>query len=331
MTTTQPDLAAAVDLARLAPSVHNTQPWRFQVDGDALTLSRDPGRRLEALDPSGRQQVISCGAALYLARLALREQGFDSEVVMLPPVGADVLARLVPMSRHEVTAEDVVLAGAARRRHTQRGQFEDRIVPREVLMELRVVAAEFGAWVRVVDDPDDLVALTVLLAWADDDEHEDPAYQAELANWTARPEDARDGLPAAATPDVHDRASNLRLRDFGSGSGGGGGDETTRGPARGPAGDPPAVERPLALVLGTGQDTAADWLWAGEALMALLLRATVEGVQAQPLGQVVDREWSRARLGAALGVVGHPQMALRVGYAKPGPDTPRRPLDQIID
>jgi hypothetical protein len=46
--------------------------------------------------------------------------------------------------------------------------------------------------------------------------------------------------------------------------------------------------------------------------MALLLHATVEAVQAQPLGQVVDREWSRARLGAALGVVGHPQMVLRV-------------------
>ena len=99
----------------------------------------------------------------------------------------------------------------------------------------------------------------------------------------------------------------------------------------GPVDDPPAVERPLALVLGTQQDTATDWLRAGEALMALLLHGTVEGVQAQPLGQVVDQEWSRARLGAALGVVGHPQMVLRVGYAKPGPDSPRRALDEIVD
>ena len=326
MTTNQPDLAAAVDLARLAPSVHNTQPWRFRVDGDALTLSCDPGRRLEALDPSGRQQVISCGAALYLARLALREQGFDSEVVTFPPLrDADVLARLMPVARRDVTAEDVVLADAARRRHTQRGPFEDRVVPRELLAELRVVTAEFGTWVRVIDDPDDLTVLTVLLARADDDEREDPAYQAELASWTARPEDSRDGLAPAATPDVHDRASNLRLRDFG---GGGAAPSSTPGD---PGGDPPAVERALALVLGTEQDTAADWLRAGEALMALLLHATVEGVQAQPLGQVVDREWSRARLGAALGVVGHAQMVLRIGYAKPGPESPRRPLDQIVE
>ena len=326
MTTKQPDLAAAVDLARLAPSVHNTQPWRFRVDGDALTLRCDHGRRLEALDPSGRQQVLSCGAALYLAQLALREQGFISEVETFPqPLHADVLARLVPVSRHEVLAEDVVLAGAARRRHTQRGAFEERAVPRELLAELRVVTAEFGTWIRVVDDPDDLVALTVLLARADDDEREDEAYQAELADWTARPEGALDGLPAAATPDVHGRASNLRLRDFH------GGEEATSWTARYPAGDPPAVERPLALVLGTEQDTATDWLRAGEALMALLLHATVEGVQAQPLGQVVDREWSRARLGAALGVLGHPQIVLRVGYANPGPESPRRPLDQIVD
>lgn len=324
MKTTQPDLAAAVELARLAPSVHNTQPWRFRMDDDGLTLSRDPQRLLGALDPTGRQQVISCGAALYLARLALRQQGFDCEVTPFPPhASADVLARLAPAGRHDVDAEDVVLADAARHRHTQRAPFEDRVVPREVVARLRAAADEIGAWVRVVDDPDDQAALTVLLARADEDERDDPAYREELARWTARPEGTHDGLSPDATPDVHGRASNLRLRDFGSSEDGG---DPTSG-----AGDPPPVERPVALVIGTKQDTAADWLRTGEALMALLLHATVEGMQAQPLGQVVDREWSRARLGAALGVVGHPQMVLRIGYAKPGPDTPRRPLDEIVD
>jgi nitroreductase len=322
MKTAPLDLVAAVDLARLAPSVHNTQPWRFRIDGETLTLSRDPERRLGALDPTGRQQVISCGAALHLARLALRVQGFASGVTPFPSQGdADVLAVLTPASRQEVDDKDVVLADAARRRHTQRAPFEDRVVPREVVAELRAAVRDVGAWVRVIDDPDDLIALTVLLARADDEELEDPAYLEELDQWTARPESAHDGLSPEATPDVHGRASNLRLRDF---RGGGDADD-------GPAGDPPPVERPLALVIGTEQDTATDWLRAGEAMMALLLEASVAGVQAQPLGQVVDRPTSRARLSAALGVVGHPQMVLRVGYARPGPDSPRRPLDEIVD
>jgi hypothetical protein len=193
-------------------------------------------------------------------------------------------------------------------------------VPRDVVAEILAAGEAHGAWVRVVDDQDDLVQLTVLLARADADELDDAAYQEELARWTARPASTRDGVPAAATPDVRGRASNLRLRDF-----------TGHGAAAASSDEPPAVERQLALVLGTEQDTEADWLRAGEALMALLLRASVEGVQAQPLGQVVDREWSRARLGAALGLVGHPQMVLRLGYAKPGPDTPRRAARDIVD
>ena len=170
MTTTQPDLPAAVDLARLAPSVHNTQPWRFRIEDGSFTLSRDPARRLDALDPSGRQQVISCGAALFLARLALRQQGFDSEVTPFPPLaGTDALARLAVVARHEIDAEDVVLVDAARRRHTQRGPFEERAVPREVVAELRAAVEENGAWLRVVDDPDDLATLMVLLTRADEE------------------------------------------------------------------------------------------------------------------------------------------------------------------
>jgi len=238
--------------------------------------------------------------------------------------GEGPLARVQPVAGHTVTSEDVALAEAARHRHTQRGAFEPDPLPADVVAAIRSAGQDQGVWVRVVDRPDDLAALTVLLARADDQEREDATYQAELAGWTDRPEGASVGIPAAATPDVHQRASNLRLRDFG----------TTDGGATGaPAADdtPPEVERPVALVLGTEHDAAPDWLRAGSALMAVLLRASVDGVQAQPLGQVIDHEWTRARLGAELGVVGHPQMALRMGYGRPGPDTPRRPVAEVLD
>jgi nitroreductase len=323
MTSTTCDLTAAVELARLAPSVHNTQPWSFRVDGDALVLSRDTSRRLPALDPTGRQQVLSCGAALYLARLALRVQGFDSTVTPVATSGEGELARLVPVAGHRVTSEDVALAEVARTRHTQRGPFDPGMLPADVVHAIRSAGQGEGVWVRVVDRPDDLAALTVLLARADEQEREDDAYQAELAGWTDRPAGASVGLPSAATPDVHQRASNLRLRDFGTG---GSGAATPTD-----ADVPPEAERPLAIVLGTELDNAADWLRAGEALMAVLLRAAVDGVQAQPLGQVIDHEWTRARLGAELDVVGHPQMVLRMGYGQPGPDTPRRPVSQVLD
>lgn len=327
MTTTRgPDFPAAVDLARSAPSVHNTQPWRFAVRGDVLTLSADLGRQLAMLDRSARQLTISCGAALHLTRLGLRQQGFDTQVEVHEPVaGSDptLLATVRAVPGSPATAEEVALAHAATRRHMHRAPFEDRPVTDDAVTAMREAVVGQGAWVRFLRDPAEQVPLTVLLSRAEEAEREDPAYLAELAAWT--PEDgAVEGVPAAARgADRAPRASTLRLREFAAGP---------QGPVSGSGFEqPPPAEHPLVAVIGTGVDSRRDWLAAGEALSALLLQGAVHGVAASPLGQVLDLDWTRARLTAELGVRGQPQMVLRLGYAPPGPDTPRRPLDQVLD
>ena len=323
--TTHPDLPAVIDLARLAPSVHNTQPWLFHIAGDVLTLSRDGARRLQVLDPEARQQIISCGAALYLARLGLRLQGFDA--IVEAPSSTDnnwVLARVRAVPGSPVTAEESVLGNAAMSRHTQRGVFEPRPVAEEVVAEMRDAAQDQGAWVRMLADPADQVTLAVLLARAEEAEIADPAYRDELADWTNRPSGAHDGLPSQAIPAVGDRASTLKLRAFSSAD-----EAEMPGQVDVDAG-PAAAEHVLAIVVGTAGDSVQDWLIAGQALIALLLRATIDGVQASPLGQVVDQPWSRRRLASELGCIGQPQMVLRVGYAPPGPATPRRHVRDVL-
>jgi nitroreductase len=59
----------------LAPSNHNTQPWHFNVDGDCLTLCADRTRALPVVDPSDLELIVSCGAALFNLRVALRRCG----------------------------------------------------------------------------------------------------------------------------------------------------------------------------------------------------------------------------------------------------------------
>lgn len=327
----QPDLAAVVDLARHAPSVHNTQPWQFAVAPGVLTLRRDEARRLPVLDPDSRQVTISCGAALHLARLGLRAQGLDptTDVVRADSHGIEV--RITAAPGDPPGEAELALVTAARERHTQRGRFEARPVADEVVHELRLAAEAEGAWVRFLADSEEQVPLAVLLAKADELERDDPAYQAELAQWAGRPAGAADGLPAAATGSAEDaRASDLTLRKFGSGEAGtGAGAGAGSRPVDDDA-DPPIAEHPLVAVLGTTGDSPQDWLVAGQAMSALLVRATADGVQASPLGQVLDQPWARRRLAGELGVVGHPQMVLRLGYAEPGPETPRRPVDELL-
>jgi hypothetical protein len=330
MANTRPDLAAVVELARHAPSVHNTQPWQFRDDRGVLTVRRDETRRLPVLDPEARQQTISCGAALHLASLGLRLQGFEPVLELARPAEAPTLARLRALPGHPAAAEDAALERAARSRHMQRARFEDREVDPEVVEAMRAAVQGAGAWVRFLKGASEQLAVAVLLNHADHQEVSDESYREELEAWTSRPASARDGLVPEAT-DLGDtpRASDVRLRDFAVG------ERPGRAPARGDGPDgsddaPPPVEHPLVAIIGTTGDGPSDWLVAGQALCALLLQAEIGGVQASPLGQVLDRPWTRRRLAGELGLVGHPQMVLRLGHAEPGPATPRRPVRDVL-
>ncbi len=69
--------------AARAPSVHNTQPWRFRVGQYEIELFADQRRKLR-VDPAGREMLISCGAALFGLRLAVRSLGYLPVVELLP-------------------------------------------------------------------------------------------------------------------------------------------------------------------------------------------------------------------------------------------------------
>ncbi len=87
------DIAAAVAMAGRAPSVHNTQPWKFRPRDHSIELLADARRLLPAIDPAGRELLISCGAALFGLRLGLRSVGRLPIVDLLPDAARPRAAR----------------------------------------------------------------------------------------------------------------------------------------------------------------------------------------------------------------------------------------------
>jgi nitroreductase len=310
-----------VEQATRAPSIHNTQPWRFVTHGDTIELWTDPSRGLPVLDPTGRGRHISCGAALLHARIAAGAAGYAAAVTILPDPSEPT--HLADLELHEATPADSdrALAAAIEQRHTSREPFKDEPIAEDIINDLRRAAATEGAWLRVIESPEDATAVAVLLAHADEVETADPAYVEELRQWTQRG-DTGDGIPASAVPDAApgERGSNYRLRDFVAGR-----EHEASSPD-----EPPPVERPLVVVLGTTDDDLASWIASGQALGRLLLTATAHGVTASPLTQALEVPATRARLAAELGVVGHPQMLLRLGYGAGGAPTPRRPVGEVL-
>jgi hypothetical protein len=322
--------AQVVERAVRAPSIHNTQPWLFVADGDRLDVHLDPTRALPAIDPTRRQQVVSCGVAVHFAVVALAALGFAAEVQPLPDPGdPDHLARVRVTGAAAAGAAEQELAEAIARRHTDRSPFLDRPVPPELVDRLQAEVGRDGVWLKPVSREDEEAATVFLLDQVEQLEQRDPGYLAELHAWTRTDPAAPDGVPVAALPegDRSQRPSNWLVRDFVADP------AAASAPAPAAADDdpPPAVERPAVLLLGTMTDDRAGWLQAGEALGRLLLRVTVAGLAASPLTQALDQPWARNRLSHRLSLVGHPQMLLRVGHpAGEAVTSGRRPVAEVL-
>jgi nitroreductase len=323
------DLQSILEAAVRAPSVHNTQPWRFAVRGDApdgtaaVDVFADRQRQLPVIDPSGRELHISCGAAVEFAWVGARAIGRTCSVSLLPdPVNPDHLARLEIGGLNAPSPDEAELGRALPLRYTERGPFDNRQVSPQLLEEFRRAIRAHDVWLRVLDRPGDEVATAVLLAHADEIERANPEYGSELAAWTGERAGARDGVPLSATPPIADRGSSFRLREFAAG------DQPTAPSTSSEA--PPAAEHPLVVILGTAGDDRHAWLRTGQALGRVLLAATAAGLAASPMTQVLEVGATRVQLAAQLGLVGHPQVVLRIGYGHGHPTTPRRSLDDVI-
>src|SRR6266568_5970219 len=108
-----------------APSVHNTQPWRFVADGQRISLYADADRGLPVADPDGRELMISCGAALFNVRLALRALGYVPETGVLPEPGQPTLVARVSWRQRAAADEfERRLFNQVRTRRTHRGAFD---------------------------------------------------------------------------------------------------------------------------------------------------------------------------------------------------------------
>jgi hypothetical protein len=306
-------------VARRAPSLHNTQPWRFTVSGDAIELHADASRQL-SVDPDGREMLISCGAVLYGLRLAVRSLGYLPEVEILPRLaGRGRLARVRLGPAAPMTAGERKMLAAVPHRHTHRGPFEAGPLPAGLFARLQDDARAEGGVLTEIEPGPALRRLTAVVAAAGLQQDRDPRSRAEISRWShGVTSPARDGVPAHAFPAEPARApARLPQRDFDLG----------RGLGLLPAGDPPP---PVIAALFTPGDSERDWLQAGQALHRLLLRAAAEWVFARLNTQPLENPLTRTLIREALVLPGAPQMLMAFGVSRTAHPTARRPAADLI-
>lgn len=321
------DLTTAVEHALRAPSVHNTQPWRWRIRPDAVELHADWTRHLVATDPDRRDLIMSCGAALHHLEVALAARGLGVQVRRMPDTENRGHLATVAIRTGPADAADAVQFPAIDHRRTDRRRLSRRAVPEDLLEVLAEQAHRTGALLVSVTDAAMRERLTANLTDAARCQGHTPGYAAELRQWTQRYTAGRDGVSVAGFAPAPIGATGVSLlRRFGRG-------RLAQPPLPPDAGS--TDDSAELVVIATAHDDALAWLRAGEATSAVLLAATGLGLATTPLSQPFEvPETRRALQQDVLRVPEHPQLVVRVGWPATGapelPVTPRRELRSVL-
>ncbi|MET0994138.1 MAG: NAD(P)H nitroreductase, partial [Mycobacterium sp.] len=187
----------AVHPACRAPSLHNSQPWRWLAERDVIHLFSDPTRIGRFTDSTGREVLMSCGAALDHFRIAMAAEGWEAHVDRFPnPNNLGHLATVYVSPAQFVTDAQRARAEAIRRRRTDRLPFAP---PPEWESFEPVLRDTVDATVAVLDViPDESrPQLAEASRLTEELRRYDSSYHAELQWWTTQLEDLQ-GIPPTA-------------------------------------------------------------------------------------------------------------------------------------
>jgi hypothetical protein len=331
---------ALVPAAMLAANAHNTQPWRFQIEGTRIDLFADRTRGIGTVDPDAREMHISLGCALENLHLAARANGYDDRIALAPDAADPSRVAMIGLLPG---AEDVSpLYASIPHRHTNRYDFDiDRSLPPSTLDALDDLADDPATrifWFITADERERIGRLLVASAAAIDADHEQAADNGE--RWLRVDRDDierhRDGLTpnAMGLSQIDLIAAKLFPALARHGAGGGFAAMERRWAATAGA---------FGIIAVTDGRDRSQRLQAGRLWQRMHLWLTRTGLAAQPMNQLHERADREAQLGitptfgdAVRELVGDSSwdgiFTFRLGWpTRPAPASPRRAVVDVVE
>ena len=279
--------------ARLAPAMDDTPPQAVTFQPNGAVAVRAPssgGHPYQGV--VGRDALVSCGAAIEFARLAIRGMGRAADVAIFPDADQpDLVARVLPAGSCRSGADDRVLVSAMTH-HTH----DDAPVtlPPLIVDELRAAAERYGLYVRCIDSPADVAIVTSALSDARLRRVMTGATTFRADQATVRPGNWRPpDWPAHLT-------SDWAMRDEPSPP------------------EPSGATRGTLILLVGNDDKPKTHVATGRAVAWMLLRIAAEGLDSDPLGEATADPTFREHLSHELRLIGHAQFLLRLPYPAAG-------------
>ncbi|MEO8245181.1 MAG: nitroreductase family protein [bacterium] len=196
-----PQTQDLIRYATLAPSGHNTQPWRFAIAEGSIVIHPDFSRRTPAVDPDDHHVFVSLGCAAETLALAAAAQGLAGE-----PVFDAAADGSIGFAYRAASGAPSVLFDAIPQRQSTRAEYDGRPVSAEDLTTLAATAVMPGVDLILITDAPQRDRLRDLVLSANTAQMSDPAFVRELKSWLRfsprRALDMGDGLygPTSGSP-----------------------------------------------------------------------------------------------------------------------------------
>jgi len=308
-------LAFLVRYAVLAPSSHNTQPWRFTVGEREIRIYVDRSRWLKVADSDQRELYVSLGCALENLLLAADHFGYGFATTYLPEGEASDLAVVVELrpNGEACRCRPEELFDAIPERRTNHNVFDAQPLPQEVWKRLQACDDGDEVSLRLTDDPAIKREVDQMIVEADAIQFADPAWREELGTWLGR--------GVFGTPWLMSKVSQLAVTYLNLGSGTAKKDSEL------------LMSAPVLAVIDSAEDDRESQIKAGQLFQRAALTAATLGVRVHPMSQILEIPELKARVAELIPAgSGTPQHTFRLGFGEPeGEPTPRRPLGEVME
>lgn len=335
-------------LGHLAPSTHNSQPWRFQIDASRriITLSLDRQAILPASDPAGRQAVISIGCALKNMMLGAQELGMPTSITYLSNDVAriaaaserDRMGQYIPLARLRLglpapPASPPSLYPSIFSRKVVRAEFDpERLIPAEIMKEMNDIGHQRdAATLLTITEPQQRLTVAELQAQADSFVLNSKTFSEELGMWLLPNNTTSSvgmpgigfGLQDAQAVRIHEGLLNKRPLEP---------EDSLRFALAGRLG---MEKSPLIGCVATREDSIRNWLDAGILLEHVLLALDRQGIAVALHAGIAEVALVRRMFMATFRMREYPAILFRAGFVRDPavlmrPHSPRLPLDEVL-
>jgi hypothetical protein len=311
--------AELVRYATLAANGHNTQPWKFAVQDNAIEIHPDYSRELKIVDPDHRELWISLGCALENLLVAARAGGFAPEVTY-PDSAEFIRVALTPD-----TPQSNPLFDAIPLRQNTRSEYDGQLIKTADFDQVQALPLEPGVSTHFITNPGgEMETVLEYVNQGNLSQYADPAFVDELIYWlrfnTKEALSSMDGLfsKCSGNPEVPRWLGQMFVG-------------STKPQQQADIDAKKLHSSPAAVIIASETDDKTMWVRTGQVYERLALKTTSLNIKSAFLNQPIEVKEIRSQFQNAIGLGAFmPQLLVRLGYAEAMPRSLRRPVEQVI-